>query len=230
MSTIFYAKLCSLLARRRSSQPVQRAYWPENVIDWLGKWRPICVMRYACGHKLQRFRLKISFCSHRYSVVLVAAGVNSCMHGCVKSEPLWKKLSCRKALSDDIRTQVVDKIIARGGDWVTGHIPVTYAQKLSRELKLSLNTVKNIWRRYCEEDQLSAKHASGFRWSKLEENDLQLIDVLKNEKPSITFAEIVRDCRELSKCQHALGIPMINNCFNNFVRDDSIKHNNKLLG
>ena len=69
VSTIFYAKLCSLLARRRSSQPVQRAYWPENVIDWLGKWRPTCVMRYACGHKLQRFRLKISFWSHRYSVL-----------------------------------------------------------------------------------------------------------------------------------------------------------------
>ena len=51
-----------------ASQPVQRAYWPENVIDWLGKWRPTCVMRYACGHKLQRFRLKISFWSHRYSV------------------------------------------------------------------------------------------------------------------------------------------------------------------
>ena len=43
-------------------------YWPENVIDWPGKGRPTCVMRYACGHKLQRFRLKISFWSHRYSV------------------------------------------------------------------------------------------------------------------------------------------------------------------
>ena len=86
-----------------------------------------------------------------------------------------------KALSDDIRAQVVDKIIARGGDWVTWHIPVTCAQ-LSRELKLSLNTVKNIWRRYCEEDQLSAKHAGGFRWSKLEKNDLRLIEVLNNEK------------------------------------------------
>ena len=40
----FYAKICSLLARRRRSQPVQRVYWPENVIDWLGKWRPTCVM------------------------------------------------------------------------------------------------------------------------------------------------------------------------------------------
>ena len=53
VSSFFYAKICSLLARRRSSQPVQRVYWPENVIDWLGKWRPTCVMRHARGQKLQ---------------------------------------------------------------------------------------------------------------------------------------------------------------------------------
>ena len=47
VSSFFYAKICSLLARRRSSQPVQRVYWPENVIDWLGKWRPTCVMQHA---------------------------------------------------------------------------------------------------------------------------------------------------------------------------------------
>jgi hypothetical protein len=58
VSSFFYAKICSLLARRRSSQPVQRAYWPENVIDWLGKWRPTCVMRHARGQKLQSFRRK----------------------------------------------------------------------------------------------------------------------------------------------------------------------------
>jgi hypothetical protein len=41
-------------------------YWPEggaasqseNVIDWLGKWRPTCVMRHARGQKLQSFRRK----------------------------------------------------------------------------------------------------------------------------------------------------------------------------
>jgi hypothetical protein len=46
VSAFFYAEICSLLARRRSSQPVQRVYWPENVIDWLGRWRPTCVMRH----------------------------------------------------------------------------------------------------------------------------------------------------------------------------------------
>jgi hypothetical protein len=46
-----------------ASQPVQRVYWPENVIDWLGKWRPTCVMRHARGQKLQSFRLSL-FCGY----------------------------------------------------------------------------------------------------------------------------------------------------------------------
>ena len=69
VSSFFYAKICSLLARRRSSQPVQRVYWPENVSDWLGKWRPTCVMRHARGQKLQSFRRKWPFYMDLYSMV-----------------------------------------------------------------------------------------------------------------------------------------------------------------
>jgi hypothetical protein len=68
VSSFFYAKICSLLARRRSSQPVQRVYWLENVIDWLGKWRPTCVMRHARGQKLQSFRRKWPFYMDLYSM------------------------------------------------------------------------------------------------------------------------------------------------------------------
>ena len=74
-SSFFYAKICSLLARRWSSQPVQRVYWPENVIDWLGKWRPTCVMRHARGHKLQSFRRKWPFCMDLYSVTVANGAI-----------------------------------------------------------------------------------------------------------------------------------------------------------
>ena len=70
VSSFFYAKIYSLLARRRSSQPVQRVYWPENVIDWPEQWRTACVMRYARGHKLQSFRRKLPFCMDHYSVTV----------------------------------------------------------------------------------------------------------------------------------------------------------------
>ena len=69
VSAFFYAKICSLLARRRSSQPVQRVHWPENVIDWLGKWRPTCVMRHARGQILQSFRRKWPFYMDLYSMI-----------------------------------------------------------------------------------------------------------------------------------------------------------------
>jgi hypothetical protein len=65
---VFLCKICSLLARRRSSQPVQRVYWPKNVIDWLGKWRPTYVMRHARGQKLQSFRRNWPFYMDLYSM------------------------------------------------------------------------------------------------------------------------------------------------------------------
>ena len=77
VSAFFYAKICSLLARRRSSQPVQRVYWSENVIDWLGKWRPTCVMRHARGQKLQSFRRKWPFYIDLYSMPILARGTAS---------------------------------------------------------------------------------------------------------------------------------------------------------
>ena len=88
-------------------------------------------------------------------------------------------------LSKDLRTQAIEHIIAEGGDRVSGYIPLTYT-KLSHELRLSPNTVKNIWRKYCEEYHTNPKPSGGFRWSKLDEDDL------KFEKPSISLAEIIR--------------------------------------
>jgi hypothetical protein len=49
--------------------PVEYVYWPENVIDWLGNWRPTCAMRHARGQKLQSFWRKWPFCMNLYSVV-----------------------------------------------------------------------------------------------------------------------------------------------------------------
>jgi hypothetical protein len=77
VSAFFYAKICSLLARRRSSQAVQRVYWPENVIDWLARWRPTCVMRHARGQKLQSFRHKWPFYIDLYSMIWECVCMNS---------------------------------------------------------------------------------------------------------------------------------------------------------
>jgi hypothetical protein len=57
---------------QKAEQPASTAclYWPENVIDWLGKWRPTCVMRHAREQKLQSFRCKWPFYMDLYSMLL----------------------------------------------------------------------------------------------------------------------------------------------------------------
>ena len=100
-----------------------------------------------------------------------------------------------KPLSNDFRMHVIDNILAEGADRATGYISLTYAE-LSHKLRLSPNTVKSIWRQYCQEFHLNPKPTGGFRWSKVDQNDLQLIEILKIEKPSISYAEIIRTVEE----------------------------------
>ena len=61
-----------------------------------------------------------------------------------------------QSLSEELRRQVIEKILAEGGDRFTGFIPTTYAY-LSRELKLALNTVKSIWRTFCQNYTVAPK-------------------------------------------------------------------------
>ncbi len=100
-----------------------------------------------------------------------------------------------KPLSDDLQRQVIEIIISEGGDRASTYIPLTYAD-LSRKLRLSANTVKSIWRQYCQDYYITPKPAGGFRWSKLDEDDLHFIEILKIEKPSISFAEIISTVEE----------------------------------
>jgi transposase len=90
----------------------------------------------------------------------------------------------------DMRMHIVDRILAEGGDRLSGYIPVTYTF-LSQQLSVSPNTVKNIWGRYCEDFNVTARSAGGSRNNKLNQDDLELIETLKVEKPSMSLAELV---------------------------------------
>ena len=55
---------------------------------------------------------------------------------------------------------IIDSIISDGGDRITGYIPRSVTQ-FARELRVSVNTVKSVWFRYCEEMRTSAKPIGG---------------------------------------------------------------------
>ena len=60
------------------------------------------------------------------------------------------------ALDQDFKCSIIDRIISDGGDWITD------------ELRVSANTVKSVWYRYCEEMQMlasrkEAQHLQNYR-------------------------------------------------------------------
>ena len=99
-------------------------------------------------------------------------------------------------LVQDMKTLIIDRILQEGGDRVTGYIPRSF-RYFSEELRLSVNTVTKIWQQFYEELSLTPRAKGGTRWSKLSEYDLELIELLKIEKPSVSLAEIISCLEEI---------------------------------
>ena len=93
------------------------------------------------------------------------------------------------ALSDDMRTWVIDEIIKEGGDRTTGYIPVTYSD-IAKRINISRQTVKKIWQKFCESNEISKSSCGGSRNSKLNAEDLELIETLRIAQGSISLNEI----------------------------------------
>ena len=99
-------------------------------------------------------------------------------------------------LDQDMRSLIIDRILQEGGDRVTGYIPRSF-RYFSEELKLSVNTITKIWRKFCEELSINPRAKGGTKWSKLTGDDLELIEILKIEKPSVSLAEIISCLEEM---------------------------------
>ena len=100
-----------------------------------------------------------------------------------------------EALSLNARVNIVDEICAKGGDKTTGSFPGKFID-IANEFKVSTSTVSKIWRQYCESNVLDPMHGGGNRRS-LSDGDLQFIEVLKRQRPSITYSEILDCLRDL---------------------------------
>ena len=95
-----------------------------------------------------------------------------------------------KALSNDTRRSIIDKIISRGGQKETGIFPGKYMD-VAGELDLSSAVVSKIWKQYCQTSSISPLKKHTGNPSSLSDGDLQLIEVMKIQKPSTSYTEIL---------------------------------------
>ena len=100
-----------------------------------------------------------------------------------------------KSLSKDLRSLIINKIILNGGDPLTGVFPGTYTGVANTSWVSSV-TVSNIWKRYCQDGTISPRKNGGGNPSHLSEGDLQYIEFLKQQQPSISYNEIMEKLHE----------------------------------
>ena len=100
------------------------------------------------------------------------------------------------ALDQDFRCLIIHSIKSYGGDRMNGYIPRSLTQ-LADELRVSVNTLKSVLHRYCEEMQTTSRPKGGYTCAKLSEDDLELIEVLKVYSPSISLYEIMEEIEQL---------------------------------
>ncbi|XP_070579120.1 uncharacterized protein [Ptychodera flava] len=95
-----------------------------------------------------------------------------------------------KELSLDYRKLVLQSLLDVGANDETGVIPHGKIAEVARNTKVHHVTVKKLWKQYREQGHLQRKPCSGGRQRKLNNHDLLYVEMLKSERPSISYAEI----------------------------------------
>lgn len=96
------------------------------------------------------------------------------------------------SLSPDVRRLVIDKILLKGGDRVTGFFPSTFS-KIATDLNITIPSISKIWKQFCDTyDEMPLSPGGDFN-KKLDDGDLELIEVLKmdNNKPATSSSFVV---------------------------------------
>lgn len=124
-----------------------------------------------------------------------------------------------KPLSNDFRSLVIDEIVESGGDIITGFFPGNFAV-IARKLKLKRDTVVKVWNNFC----LTGKHEQPRTKAKgvksLQPDDLELIEVLKPDKPSMTFGELLREINEYCYIPGDINKVTVNRAVRKSMKDE----------
>ena len=106
-----------------------------------------------------------------------------------------------KSLSKDTRLLIIGNIIKNGGNPETGVFPGRFID-IARPLGVSSAVVSKIWKRYWQDKTVDPKPNTGGNPSHLSDGDLHYIEFLKQQKPSITYNEILQKLYEFGDLPH----------------------------
>jgi hypothetical protein len=91
---------------------------------------------------------------------------------------------------EDLRTVIINDMESKGAQQTTGIYPRGLLTDMSRKYKMSVSGVRKLWTGYCSRNTVVPLPHSGGPPRKLDEHDIQYVQALKTEKPSMSLKEV----------------------------------------
>ena len=119
-----------------------------------------------------------------------------------------------KSIGESLRANIIDDIVAEGGDPASRYFAGEYKQVADR-YRVTGPFVSKLWRTFCETgSHLPEKKKSG-NPSHLKLEDVEMINFLKKEKPSKTYKSIKEDLDTYCSLEGGTSMTVIGNIVRN---------------
>ena len=99
-----------------------------------------------------------------------------------------------KAISQDIKNNIIQDIVEKGGDITTGYFPGRFAE-VALKHRVKADTVRKIWKCFCDTGETSGTRCSGTT-KHLQRADIEFVTLLKANRPSMSAGELLKDVNE----------------------------------
>ena len=122
-----------------------------------------------------------------------------------------------KALNEDLRRNIIQDVVEKGGDLVTGYFPGSFSE-IALKNRTTYNTVRKIWKQFFETG--ITRYESLAAGSKhLQQDDLDFIRFLKTSRASMATGEVYRYVNEFCNVAGGTSNAAIQRALRNHLTD-----------
>ena len=93
-----------------------------------------------------------------------------------------------------MRCAIIDKIVSLGGDIASGFFPGSFVD-LANHFQVWPESITNVWRLVCSEGIVGPRSRKTGNRAHIKPEDVELVEFLKRERPSISYATTQRQIR-----------------------------------
>lgn len=127
-----------------------------------------------------------------------------------------------QSLSNDLRRLIIASIKEMGGNVLTGEIPYGVLSKVAEQFKVANTTVRNIWDHTSCHGTVDPLPSRRGRQRALDDHDVQYVEYLKTEKPSLSLNEIKH--KLLQNANVNVSIPTVSRTITHRLSEEKWTH------